>query len=141
MKHAAAIAGVVLGLGLAPGGALAQDAGQLVGGWQGWTMEPAYGTAAAYELIIFPDGRYSRSYRPTAYPGGVYDAGVWHTEGPYVRFDIRQYEVYPERPNDPQPAGDTFAFQLNGPSQLILTIPSCMWPNPQMCTVVLQRTN
>lgn len=120
-----------------PRPARAQPAsGALVGGWRARVADAVRGTAIV-ELTLGDDGRYQRSYRPEAYAGMVWDAGIWTWEPGFLLLRWFRYEVAPRPAMPPPQTGtDTFVIQYLNPNAFRFRSAGCV---PDACWGTMQR--
>lgn len=113
-------------VGAAPRVASAQPGpGALVGAWRARVSDPVGGTAIV-ELTLGNDGRYQRSYRPEAYSGMVWDAGIWTWEPGFLQLRWFRYEVAPRPAMPPPQTGtDTFVIQYLNPNAFRFRSAAC----------------
>ncbi|MBB4285568.1 hypothetical protein [Roseospira goensis] len=124
-------------------GGPAQAQQELVGAWVGQGTDPMSGATMQVEYSLMPDGTFQKSFALQMGYASGYDwiAGVWFTEGPWLRFEVRDHYSTHQGSRGPLPAGELWAWRLEGPGTLVLTHALCVQQGLTRpdCVLTLQR--
>lgn len=135
------VVSLVLALGLMPGQAQAQQ--ELVGAWQGQGMDPSSGAVIGMEYLFNPDGTFQKSLglQMGASSGYTWIAGVWFTEGQWLRLEVREHYDTHQGNRGPRPPGELWVWRLLEPATLQLTHSLCVQHqiNRPDCVLILQQ--
>ncbi|SDE81082.1 hypothetical protein [Rhodospira trueperi] len=132
---------LLFALGLGPASARAQDA--LVGAWQGHGMDPSSGAVIGMEYLFNADGTFQKSLGMQLGVSGGYTwvAGIWFTEGEWLRLEVREHYDTHQGSRGPRPPGELWVWRLLEPATLQLTHSLCVQQqiNRPDCVLILQR--
>ncbi|WP_299444417.1 hypothetical protein [uncultured Rhodospira sp.] len=135
------IVSLALALWLGPAQAQAQQ--ELVGAWQGQGMDPSSGALIGMEYLFNPDGTFQKSLGLQVGPSSGYTwiAGVWFTEGQWLRLEVREHYDTHQGNRGPQPPGELWVWRLLEPATLQLTHSLCVQQQIDRpdCVLILQR--
>ncbi len=104
------------------------EAASLVGGWVGQGADPNSGTVMRVQYSIMPNGTFQKSFAMQAGLSGGYDwiAGIWFTEGQWLRFEVRQHYSSSSGSNGPLPPGELWLVEMPNQNTLLLTHALCV---------------
>ncbi len=108
-------------------GTLAQ-AQPLVGGWVGQGADPNTGTVMRVQYSLMPNGTFQKTFAMQAGLSGGYDwiAGIWFTDGQWLRLEVKQHYSSSSGDNGPLPPGELWLYQMPNQNTLVLTHALCV---------------
>ncbi len=114
----------------------------LVGGWVGQGNDPNTGTVKRVQYSLMPNGTFQKSFAMQLGMSGGYDwiAGVWFTEGQWLRLEVRQHYSSSSGTGGPLPPGELWLYRMPSDNTLMLTHALCVQQHLNRPDCVLQLT-